>query len=132
MQRFSRSGDIAEGAAFLAEGKDCRNQAFRVGHNAYGLQFHLEVTEDMIENWFSAGDEKTSLEKLLREAEKVRDQYRTQTGQVLSNFMRIIESSLRLRKLIKVFIDDPGGVKKKKSSLWWNPKKHTLTTAGDP
>jgi len=33
------------------------NQAFRYGENAYGLQFHLEVTEDMIGEWMEAYEE---------------------------------------------------------------------------
>ena len=33
------------------------NQAFRYGENAYGLQFHLEVTEEMIEHWMKEYDE---------------------------------------------------------------------------
>ncbi len=27
------------------------NQAFRIGKNIYGLQFHIEVTEDMVKEW---------------------------------------------------------------------------------
>ena len=30
----------------------CRYQAFRIGQ-AYGLQFHLEVTPDMVADWLS-------------------------------------------------------------------------------
>jgi GMP synthase-like glutamine amidotransferase len=41
--------DLPEGAVLLAE-NDLYNQAFRIG-NAYGLQFHLEVTEEMISDW---------------------------------------------------------------------------------
>ncbi len=32
------------------------NQIIKVGKNAYGLQFHLEVTEDMIKNWIDVND----------------------------------------------------------------------------
>ena len=31
----------------------CGNQAFRAGRNVYGLQFHLEVTPEMIADWWS-------------------------------------------------------------------------------
>ena len=64
--------DVPEGAVLLAEGKDCKNQAFRVGQNAYGLQFHIEVTEDMIRDWFQSGEEKAIVEKILRDTRKVR------------------------------------------------------------
>lgn len=43
--------DLPPGAELLASSPDCRNQAFRVGANVYGLQFHLEVTPPMIADW---------------------------------------------------------------------------------
>jgi len=44
--------EVPAGAALLAEGDTCHNQAFRFGENAYGLQFHIEVTPEMIASWF--------------------------------------------------------------------------------
>lgn len=43
--------DLPAGAAHLAYSEACRNQAFRVGTAVYGLQFHLEVTPAIIEDW---------------------------------------------------------------------------------
>jgi GMP synthase-like glutamine amidotransferase len=43
--------DLPSGAAHLASSQACRNQAFRCGANVYGLQFHLEVTPEMIADW---------------------------------------------------------------------------------
>jgi GMP synthase-like glutamine amidotransferase len=43
--------DLPPGAEWLAYSEACRNQAFRAGANTYGLQFHLEVTPAMIEDW---------------------------------------------------------------------------------
>ena len=43
--------DLPPGAEWLAYSEACRNQAFRVGPGVYGLQFHLEVTPAMIEDW---------------------------------------------------------------------------------
>ena len=43
--------DLPSGAELLASSAACRNQAFRVGDRIYGLQFHLEVTPDMIVEW---------------------------------------------------------------------------------
>jgi GMP synthase (glutamine-hydrolysing) len=45
--------DLPYGAEWLAWSDACRNQAFRAGPNAYGLQFHLEVTPEMISTWCS-------------------------------------------------------------------------------
>jgi len=43
--------DLPDGAEWLAYSDACRHQAFRVGSNVYGLQFHLEVTPEMIADW---------------------------------------------------------------------------------
>ncbi len=43
--------DLPEGALRLALSERCENQAFRVGDNVYGLQFHLEVDEEMVQEW---------------------------------------------------------------------------------
>jgi GMP synthase (glutamine-hydrolysing) len=54
--------DLPPGATLLASSERCRNQAFRAGYCTYGMQFHLEVTPDMIADWCmqdaNAGDVK--------------------------------------------------------------------------
>ncbi len=45
------SFDLPKGALRLASSLYYHNQAFRIGKNIYGLQFHLEVTPAMIERW---------------------------------------------------------------------------------
>jgi len=51
LQWHGETFDLPAGAVWLAQSKDCRHQAFRVGANVYGLQFHLEVTPEMIADW---------------------------------------------------------------------------------
>jgi GMP synthase (glutamine-hydrolysing) len=43
--------DLPDGATLLATAPACRHQAFRQGRSAYGLQFHIEVTADIIADW---------------------------------------------------------------------------------
>jgi len=43
--------DLPAGATWLAYSEACRHQAFRLNRNTYGLQFHLEVTPEMITDW---------------------------------------------------------------------------------
>lgn len=43
--------DLPPGAELLAYSAACRNQAYRVADNVYGLQYHLEVTPEMIADW---------------------------------------------------------------------------------
>jgi len=43
--------DLPEAAVSLAWSEACRQQAFRYGRSAWGLQFHLEVTPAMVADW---------------------------------------------------------------------------------
>jgi GMP synthase (glutamine-hydrolysing) len=45
--------DLPGGAVHLARSATCENQAFRYGHRAYGLQFHLELDERLINRWLN-------------------------------------------------------------------------------
>jgi GMP synthase (glutamine-hydrolysing) len=47
--------DLPTGAVRLARSEQCENQAFRYGQSAFGLQFHLEVTAEIIESWLCEG-----------------------------------------------------------------------------
>lgn len=48
--------DLPRGAVQLARGQDCENQAFRYGDSAYALQFHLEVTPEIVATWLGEPD----------------------------------------------------------------------------
>lgn len=47
--------DLPEGAVLLAAGQDFPHQAFQWGDRAYGLQFHPEMTADMVNFWTEQG-----------------------------------------------------------------------------
>jgi len=52
VHHFHREGfDLPRGAVLLAEGDVFRNQAFSYGPAAYGLQFHIELTNAMVGRW---------------------------------------------------------------------------------
>jgi GMP synthase-like glutamine amidotransferase len=42
---------LPPGATLLASSDACANQAFRSGDNVYGVQFHPEMTPEMIDDW---------------------------------------------------------------------------------
>jgi len=42
---------LPPGAVLLVKGEDCENQAFVYGGHIWAMQFHLEVTPAMIEQW---------------------------------------------------------------------------------
>lgn len=54
-QWHSQGFEVPEGAVLLAQGQDFPNQAFRWGDRAYGVQFHPEMTAQMIAFWTEKG-----------------------------------------------------------------------------
>jgi GMP synthase (glutamine-hydrolysing) len=52
--------EIPKAGKLIATSASVAHQAFRYGENAYGLQFHLEVTERMIREWMEAYEEEFS------------------------------------------------------------------------
>ncbi len=52
---------LAHGAELLAQGRTFPNQAFRYGPCAYGIQFHPEVTHQMMCRWTVKGGERLNL-----------------------------------------------------------------------
>lgn len=89
---------IPKGALHLAESQTCLNQAFRFGRNAYGLQFHVEVTPEMIDSWISAytKTETAQTNDMLIEAYKRKDAFRTQAQMLYYNFSGMISASRKL------------------------------------
>lgn len=63
---------LPAGAVLLASSSRYKHQVFRLGDKVYGFQFHIEVTRDMIIEWFQDMPEVT---KMKDETEKVYDEY---------------------------------------------------------
>ena len=60
--QWHREGfDLPAGATLLAEGDDFQAQAFRYGRGAFGLQFHPEVTYQMMCRWTTRGAERLTM-----------------------------------------------------------------------
>ncbi len=64
-QLHGETFEIPYGGKLLASGDAVRNQAFRI-KNALGLQFHLELTESMINDW-SRGLSRHQQDRICRE-----------------------------------------------------------------
>lgn len=54
--QFHREGfSLPSGATLLATSETYQNQAFRYGDNAWGIQFHAELTRMMMQRWVVGG-----------------------------------------------------------------------------
>ncbi|MEM1241706.1 MAG: type 1 glutamine amidotransferase [Cyanobacteria bacterium P01_H01_bin.26] len=54
MQWHFDTFDLPEQATLLMTNDICKHQAYRIGTNIYGFQFHLEVTPEIINDWLAA------------------------------------------------------------------------------
>lgn len=89
--------DVPNNGVLLASGSDVRNQAFRMGSCAYGLQFHVEVTPQMIIDWFDAD---AAEHKMPDE-----DRYKKQALRIYKNFLRLYAQKLGNSTLYRRVID---------------------------
>jgi GMP synthase (glutamine-hydrolysing) len=72
--------DLPEGAVHLASSGEYEHQAFRMGRNVYGFQFHLEVDEEMVHEWAARDLEADS--GLLSGEENLTDRLKDRIGPV--------------------------------------------------
>lgn len=83
------SFDLPAGATLLASSPVCPHQAFRIGSNAWGLQFHPEVTEQIIRTW-AAWDPATACrtEELVSAFQAAHSGYQQTAKRMLQNFLQ--------------------------------------------
>lgn len=93
-QRHEDVFEIPEGATLLATSQSCPNQAFRY-RNAYGLQFHVEVTKDMLTEWLTDVPERS---KILRLYSRIAQDFERQSTTLYSNFLWLADIRQRSDK----------------------------------
>ena len=90
--------DIPPGAVRLATSETTANQAFRYGRNAYGLQYHIELTPTMLDTWLrepfleqkiidAVG--KSEYERIMNERAQYSLRYEEHTRVLFENFLHI-------------------------------------------
>jgi len=86
------SFDIPEGGVLLAASTACPHQSFRVGDSAWGVQFHPEVTEEIIRCW-CAWDRSTSarVEELVAGFKAGATSYDTTVSQLMRNYLATVK-----------------------------------------
>ena len=75
---------IPQGGTLLAGSEICPHQAFRF-RNAVGLQFHVEVTAEILGEWF-AGSPQYDLEQILGRYQRLRQELDRNSQQIYGNF----------------------------------------------
>jgi GMP synthase-like glutamine amidotransferase len=92
--------ELPRGAVQLATSEDTPNQAFRFGRRAYGLQYHIELTPEMLDTWLTYPQYRQEIISILGPdvPEHIQGEraarypvYRAHTMQVFENFLRIAE-----------------------------------------
>ena len=90
--------ELPLGAVSLAHHQDGANQAFRYLDYAYGLQYHIELTQDMLDLWLHDPSLKKEFideygteqyEKTEREAVELYPTYASHATLLVENFLRI-------------------------------------------
>ncbi|MDD5084477.1 MAG: type 1 glutamine amidotransferase [Candidatus Omnitrophica bacterium] len=91
--------DIPDKGQLIAFSASCRNQAFSFGENAYGLQFHIEVDDSMIEDWtkkyFENDDPFLELsgKSMLLNYYKIEREFNDRADRIFLNFAKMIKAS---------------------------------------
>ncbi len=81
---------LPAGSVLLASSLACPNQAFRIGQHVYGLQFHPEVTTDVVAAW-ARGTRATSSdwEEYVAAFAEHAPAYRPAAARLLANFLSL-------------------------------------------
>jgi GMP synthase-like glutamine amidotransferase len=92
--------DLPAGATLLATSNVTTNQAFRYGHRAYGLQYHIEIDDTTLNTWLYDPECKQSIletqgMQIYRATEQTRatllPAYHKHSRIMIENFLRISE-----------------------------------------
>ena len=88
--------DVPQGGTLLATGQNCPHQAFKVGKCAYGIQFHIEVTEAIIADWckayFNSQDQEKQVmaKDMLQTYRRKNAEFNWQADVIYRNFEKLI------------------------------------------
>lgn len=90
--------ELSRGAVLLASSAACPTQAFKVGRNAYGLQFHIEITDQSITDWSDSyfNDPyvcKMEKQKMLSDYKRLKETFNYTAQTVYNNFLNIMKSA---------------------------------------
>lgn len=83
------SFELPNGAVLLASTDSCVNQAFRYGRSMYGLQFHPEVTREIVDLWSRNSEVAPTSLHVMKEFIGNEEAYLAYSRLLFENFLRI-------------------------------------------
>jgi GMP synthase (glutamine-hydrolysing) len=114
--------DVPEGGKLLCRSDVVPNQAFKVGSCAYGLQFHVEASQEMVEAWMR-GETSVDSQGIMKQGLALSQTVEVQATAIFSNFKRLVESAARVKRVMKLFLDNKGTCR---NPLYWDRQEKTL------
>lgn len=88
--------DLTPNMTLLATGKYCKNQAVKIGKNAYGMQGHFELTEEKLKLWMLKDKDLQTMEE-----KSLLHDYRNLKLELEDNARKILDNFLEIANLIK-------------------------------
>ncbi|EKO3563381.1 type 1 glutamine amidotransferase [Vibrio fluvialis] len=103
MQLHKNSFQMHPDASLLMSSQQCQNQAFQLGDYSYGLQFHPEITAEILDEWKTHLKETMSedeglvfIQKLLHDKDRLLNIQQSNLKVIASNWYEmIVESSIK-------------------------------------
>lgn len=87
--------EIPTEGSLLATARGCPHQAFKIGKNTYGLQFHVEVTDKSIREWANEylschPDFLKVKEEMLATYKRIKESFNETAQVIYNNFLELI------------------------------------------
>lgn len=83
--------DLPKKSVLLATSKACKNQAFRIGKNSWGLQFHPEMNKRQLISWINNYESNLDKSKIVDQYFCYQDKYLDQSRKICDNFIKLIK-----------------------------------------
>jgi GMP synthase (glutamine-hydrolysing) len=98
MQWHYDTFDLPKDAVLLATSPDCANQAFRLGDSQYGLQFHPEVSSEIVRDWVARfraeGASQDQVDEIGREMEAQIDRHLPEAAAFARDWLELVRRKL--------------------------------------
>jgi GMP synthase (glutamine-hydrolysing) len=90
-QLHGETVQITSRMTLLGTGDSCKNQIVKFGQKAYGIQFHFELTDDLLESWSREDSDlqKLNADHLRSDFESIKSEYHKIGRQLFLNFLLI-------------------------------------------